>query len=246
MKETRQLPKILIAGSTGRMARGLLELVESDESIECLGGTGRESDRELIARADVLVDFTTPAFTENLITACRETGTRMVIGTTGLAPAQYAAMRAAACEIAICYSANYSIGVNLLYKLAAEAAAALEARFDIEVVEAHHRDKKDAPSGTALALGGHLARARGVEMDEVAVYSRHGLTGERIPGSIGFQSIRGGDVAGEHTVYFLGDGERLELTHRAGNREIFARGALRAAKKISLKDSGLYEFLDLI
>lgn len=243
---TQRTPKMLIAGTTGRMARSLLELAESDSSIECLGGLGRDPGRDLIAQADVLIDFTTPASTETLLDICRETGTRMVIGTTGLSPARYAAMRAASCEIAICYSANFSLGVNLLYKLAAEAAGTLGEGFDIEVLETHHRNKKDAPSGTALALGAHLAKARGLETDESAIYSRHGLTGERIPGSIGFQSLRGGDVTGEHTVLFLGDGERLELTHRAGRREIFARGALRAAKAIAPKNEGLYDLLDLI
>lgn len=246
MNDSPRLPAILIAGRSGRMARCLLELAAEDPSIECLGGTGRTTDQAALARADVLIDFTTPAQTETLLAACRDAGTRMVIGTTGLSPAQHAAIRATAAEIAICYSANFSLGVNVLYKLAADAARALGEDFDLEVLEAHHRDKKDAPSGTALALGAHLAAARGIDLDQAAVYARHGLTGERIPGSIGFQTLRGGDVAGEHSVLFLGDGERLELTHRAGKRDIFARGALQAARSISNKNNGLYNFFDLI
>jgi 4-hydroxy-tetrahydrodipicolinate reductase len=189
----------------------------------------------------VMVDFTSPAALAATLDAACDAGTALVIGTTGLDASHHALIDAAACSIAVLQAANTSLGVTLLARLVADAARALGPEWDIEIAELHHRHKADAPSGTALALGAAAARGRGVDLAEVSERGRDGITGARAPGAIGFASLRGGSAAGDHTVLFAGEGERLELRHLAESREIFARGALRAAGWLAGKPPGRYQ-----
>ena len=196
--------------------------------------------RECIESGDVLIDFTQPVATLQHLKIALEHRRRMVIGTTGLAPDAIKKIHEASKKIAIVQAPNMSLGVNLLFRLARLVGASLGEEYDAEIVEAHHKHKKDAPSGTALELAREVAAGRKVQLDSNAVYGRKGITGERKKGSIGIHAIRGGDVVGDHTVSFLADGERLELTHRASSREAFARGALLAAKFLMKKKNGFY------
>lgn len=190
---------------------------------------------------DVLIDFTRPASSLAALELCSAAGKPVVLGTTGFSPAEQAEVAAAARFIAVCQSANFSVGVNVLLRLLADAARALGPGYDVEIVEAHHRHKVDAPSGTALALGRAVATALGRDLEAVAVYGREGQTGARDSQTIGFATVRGGDVIGDHTVLFLGEGERLELSHRASSRGNFAGGALRAAAWLHGRPPGLYD-----
>ena len=183
-----------------------------------------------LAGADVLIDFTRPEGTLAHLAVCRELGVRAVIGTTGFSDAQKAQIAEHARHIAIVMAPNMSLGVNVVLKLLDVAARALAQGYDIEVIEAHHRHKVDAPSGTALAMGEVLARASGRQLDDCAVWGRHGVTGERDPSAIGFSVIRGGDIVGDHTVLFAGTGERIEITHKSSSRATYAQGSLRAAR----------------
>ncbi len=196
--------------------------------------------------AHVLVDFTRPEASLVYLEACRKAGVGLVIGTTGFSPAQKEAIADAAREIPIVFAPNMSVGVNLLINLVQAAAKVLSDGYDIEVIEAHHRHKVDAPSGTALRLGEAAAAALGRNLAECAVYGREGVTGERDPSTIGFATVRGGDVVGDHTVLFAGIGERVELTHKASSRATFALGALRAAKFLAGKSSGLFDMRDVL
>lgn len=196
-------------------------------------------------KCDVLIDFTRPASTLATLQASVESGTAVVIGTTGFSDSQMADVRQAATTIPVLMAANFSVGVNVLLNLLQRAASVLDDDYDIEVVEAHHRHKVDAPSGTALAMGEALARGRGIELDR-AVYTRHGDTGPRERGVIGYQTVRGGDVVGEHVAYFFGDGERIELGHRASSRFNFSRGAVRAARWLHGRAPGLYDMQDVL
>ena len=193
---------------------------------------------EGLAGAQVLIDFTRPAGTLALLPVCRELGVRAVIGTTGFTALQKAEIEAHAQKSATVLAANMSVGVNVMLGLLAQAARALGDGYDIEVVEAHHRHKVDAPSGTALAMGEVLARARGIDLAAEGVFSRHGHTGERPHGSIGFAAVRGGDIVGEHLVMFAGTGERLEITHKSSSRANYADGSLRAARFLAGLPSG--------
>jgi 4-hydroxy-tetrahydrodipicolinate reductase len=195
--------------------------------------------------AQVAVDFTLPAVTEANLRACAEHGTALVIGTTGLEERQRKAMQKAAHEIPIVYARNMSVGVNVFMELVARAAKALEG-YDVEISEAHHRHKIDAPSGTALALGERVAAAQGRKLEALAVYARHGQTGPRVPGTIGFSVVRGGNIVGEHTVRFIGAEEEVEFSHRAADRKMFARGALRAARWLAGQAPGLYSMADVL
>jgi len=208
---------------------------------------------------DVVVDFTTPAATlallrsllSNAPTTPRTDGvehalTGVVVGTTGLSAHDHARMVDVSTHIPVVFAANYSVGVTLALDLLEQSARALDEDYDIEVIEAHHRHKVDAPSGTALAMGQALAKGRGVEFDDVALYAREGITGEREPGSIGFATVRAGDIVGEHTVLFGGPGERIEITHRAHQRMTFARGAVRAAVWLAGQGPGLYDMRDVL
>lgn len=196
--------------------------------------------------ADVLIDFTRPVATLANLAACRANGTRMVIGTTGFTEDERETIRDAAADMAIVASPNMSVGVNVAMKLIALAAHALADDCDIEVIETHHRDKVDAPSGTALKMGEVIAKAKAARLADIAVYERHGHTGARRPGSIGFAAIRGGDIVGEHTVLFAGAGERLEVTHRSSSRANYAQGSLRAARFLAAHESGLFDMDDVL
>jgi 4-hydroxy-tetrahydrodipicolinate reductase len=197
-------------------------------------------------QTDVLIDFTNPESSLGNLQACAELGIRAVIGTTGLGEEQKEALHVFALRTPTVFAPNMSVGVNLLFKLAASAAAALGDDYDAEIVEAHHRLKKDAPSGTALALAEAVAKALDRNLAEKAVYARHGIIGERTAGEIGIQTIRAGDIVGEHTLILAGPGERIELTHRAHSRDNFAKGAVRATLWIMDKKPGLYSMADVL
>lgn len=233
--------KILLSGATGKIGREIERLVRDDDTLEI---SGRASSQAFFTNGnagDVLVDFSRPELTLQSLSFAVERGIPMLIGTTGLDADARAAIDDGARRIAICQAANFSVGVNLLLDLVARAAGGLPDSFDVEITEAHHRWKVDAPSGTALALGRAVAGARG---QDTAGAIRG--DGGREPGEIGYQVVRGGDVAGEHAVLFLGDGERLEFTHRATDRAIFARGALHAARRLIGRPSGLYSMREII
>ena len=194
----------------------------------------------------VLIDFTRPEGTLAHLAACRELGVNLVIGTTGFSDAQKAQIAAAAADIAIVMAPNMSVGVNVTFKLLEMAAKALSTGYDIEIVEAHHRHKVDAPSGTALKMGEVIAGALGRDLKDCGVYAREGVTGERDPSSIGFAAVRGGDVVGDHTVMFLGTGERIEIAHKSSSRTNYAQGSLRAARFLDGKTSGLFDMFDVL
>lgn len=262
--------QIAVFGVSGRMGRALLTAIDEakgtalggatassnsrwlgKDASEAGGGAKRnvliESDPALALRnAQVAIDFTLPEATSINLAACVGARCPIVIGTTGHAEAVRAEIAAAARQIPIVMAPNMSLGVNLLLKLVELAAAKLDADYDIEVFEAHHRNKKDAPSGTALALGAAAAQGRDVKLADVAEHARHGNTGARPRGSIGFSVFRGGDVVGDHTVTFAGIGERIELTHRASDRLAFARGAVKAAQWLAGRTPGLYSMQDVL
>jgi 4-hydroxy-tetrahydrodipicolinate reductase len=196
--------------------------------------------------AQVAIDFTLPAALDANLRACVANGNALVIGTTGLEDAHLKAIENAAREIPIVYGRNLSVGVNVFMDLVGRAAKALGANYDVEIVEAHHRHKVDAPSGTALALGERVAAARGRKLSELAVYERHGRTGPRVPGAIGFAVIRGGNIVGEHAVKFIAPEEQVELVHQAQDRKTFAHGALRAARWAVGRAPGLYTMADVL
>jgi 4-hydroxy-tetrahydrodipicolinate reductase len=196
--------------------------------------------------AQVLIDFTRPEGTLAHLAVCRELGVAAVIGTTGFTPAQKAEVAAHAKKLPIVMAPNMSVGVNVVFKLLDVAARALSQGYDIEVIEAHHRHKVDAPSGTALRMGEVVAAALGRDLAQCAVYAREGVTGERDPSTIGFASIRGGDIVGDHTVLFAGTGERIEITHRSASRANYAQGSLRAARFLAGRAPGLYDMHDVL
>ena len=214
-----------------------------------VGATGVIIGHDLESRRedfDILIDFTVPECTMLSLDSCRRYGKSMVIGTTGLDEAQVQKLQEAGRDISIVYAPNMSVGVNLCLKLLQVAADTLRDDYDIEIIEAHHRDKVDAPSGTALRMGEVVAESLGRKLADCAVFGRKGHTGKRDRNTIGFESIRAGDIVGEHTVMFSGEGERVEVTHRASSRMNFARGALRAAAWVSGRDSGLFDMRDVL
>lgn len=214
--------------------------------LDALGVAVTGDSGALFAAADAVLDFTVPKASAAHGAFAAENATVLVTGTTGLEPAQQAAIEAAARAVAVVQAPNFSVGVNLAMALVEQTARLLDNDYDIEVVEMHHRHKVDAPSGTALALGGAAAAGRGVDLEKVSQRVRDGHTGPRKTGDIGFAALRGGDVAGDHTVVFAGDGERLELTHKAANRSVFASGAVRAALWTGGKEPGLYSMRDVL
>lgn len=214
--------------------------------VEPLGVTVTDDPVQLFAQADAVIDFTTPEATRRHAELAAQAEVVYVVGTTGLAPEDQAVVEQAAIQTVVIQSANMSLGVNLLQILTEQVAKALDADYDIEIVEMHHRHKVDAPSGTALGLGRAAAKGRGVDLDDVWIRGRDGVTGERARGAIGFAALRGGDVVGEHTVMFAGPAERIEIAHKAGGREIFARGAVRAAVWAQGKPPGLYSMADVL
>ena len=257
--------RVAVAGAAGRMGRMLVAAFAAAEDMALAAALQRERSPHVgtdagelagigplgvavatdvaaaAAASDVLVDFSAPGATLAKLSACADAGTALVIGTTGFDEAGVAAIRGAATKVPVVLSPNMSVGVNVAFELVAAAAAALGDEVDVEVVESHHRHKADAPSGTALRLGEILAAALGRDLSRDAVYGRSGNTGQRPRRAIGFHSLRGGDTVGEHTVVFAGAGERIEITHRAGSRENFAAGAVRAARFVAGgRSPGLY------
>ena len=267
---TSSLPyRIAIAGATGRMGQMLIEAIAGADDCQLAGAldvpgspaigldasafSGRLSGvliaadlREGLQQADVLIDFTRPEGTMAHLAVCRELGVKLVIGTTGFSDAQKAEIAAAAKDIAIVMAPNMSVGVNVTLKLLQMAAQAMPTGYDIEIIEAHHRHKVDAPSGTALKMGEVIAQALGRDLNDCAVYAREGVTGERDPSSIGFATIRGGDIMGDHTVLFAGTGERIEITHKSSSRATYAQGSLRAARFLAAQPSGLFDMFDVL
>lgn len=265
-----QAMRIAVIGAAGRMGRELVRVVAVTPGCIVAGGTEREGSPalgadlgvlagigplaakvtddalELMTRCDAILDFSTPAATVELAGLAANARIVHVIGTTGLGPSDEAAIKAAARHATIVKAGNMSLGVNLLTAITRKVAAALDSDFDIEIVEMHHKHKVDAPSGTALMLGEAAAAGRGIDLAASSVRSRDGHTGARRPGDIGFATLRGGNVVGEHTVIFAGEGERIELTHRATDRGIFARGAVKAALWARGKEPGLYSMSDVL
>ncbi|WP_294190694.1 4-hydroxy-tetrahydrodipicolinate reductase [uncultured Sphingomonas sp.] len=235
-----------IYGSNGRMGRAIATIV-GDEGGTIAGGVDAGGDPVPLARgADVLVDFSTPAALQPHLAAAVAAGTPIVIGTTGLSNAHHALIDEAAQQIAVLQTGNTSLGVTLLGILVREAAARLGSDWDIEIVEMHHRHKVDAPSGTAILLGEAAAQARGTSLSEVRVDGRAGLVGARTEETIGFSSLRGGSVVGDHQVIFAGEGERIELGHRGEDRTIFARGAVKAALWLAGRTPGRYQMVEVL
>ena len=258
--------RVAIAGASGRMGRMLIEAVTASSDL-VLGGAldiagsvslgddataflGRSSGvvigddvRAALAGNDVLIDFTRPEGTLAHLAMCRELGVAAVVGTTGFTAAQKSEIAALAEHVAIVMAPNMSVGVNVVLQLLDVAARALKEGFDIEIVETHHRAKADAPSGTALQMGEVVAAAQGTRLDDRAAYDRDGV---RVPGTIGFASLRGGDIVGDHTVLFAGTGERIEITHRSTSRATYAEGSLRAARFLAGKKIGLYGMADVL
>ena len=235
-----------IYGSDGRMGRAIAEIID-DAGATLAGGADARHDPLPVARAaDVMVDFSIPSALDAHLQAARAAGTPIVVGTTGLSRAHHAAIAAATADIAVLQTGNTSLGVTLLGILVREAAARLGADWDVEIVDFHHRHKVDAPSGTALLLGEAAAQGRGTMLSEVRVDSRAGLVGARSEGTIGFASLRGGSVIGDHLVVFASEGERIELGHRGDNRSIFAKGAVRAAMWLAGKPPGRYSMAEVL
>jgi len=255
--------RVAIAGASGRMGRMLIEAVlATDDCVlaaaldlpgnPALGqdaaaflgqasGVAISADlHAALSQADVLIDFTRPEGTLAHLRACRELGVQLVIGTTGFDAAGKAEIASAAERIAIVMAPNMSVGVNVVLQLLSTAAKALAEGYDIEIIEAHHRHKVDAPSGTALKMGEVVATALGRELKDCAVYGREGVTGERDPSTIGFATVRGGDIVGDHTVLFAGTGERIEITHKSSSRATYAQGSLRAVRFLAGRRTGLY------
>lgn len=261
--------RIAVAGASGRMGRMLIEAILAADDCELAGALdvpgspalgqdaagflGRTSGVHIsadlgsgLANAQVLIDFTRPEGTMAHLAACRELGVKMVIGTTGLSEAHKAEIAAQSQHIAIVHAPNMSVGVTVLLHLLDTAARAMCEGYDIEIIEAHHRHKVDAPSGTALAMGETIAAALGRDLKACAVYGREGVTGERDPSTIGFATIRGGDIIGDHTALFAGTGERIEISHKSSSRATYAQGSLRAVRFLQTRTSGLFDMNDVL
>jgi len=261
--------KIAISGASGRMGQMLIEAVRAADDCALSGaldiasspGIGLDAGafagqrtgvviqadlRQGLKDSRVLIDFTRPEGTLQHLRMCRELGVAVVIGTTGFNEAQKTEIAEAAKDIAIVMAPNMSVGVNVTLKLLEMAAKALSTGYDIEIIEAHHRHKVDAPSGTALKMGEVIAGALGRDLADCAVYAREGVTGARDPSSIGFATIRGGDIVGDHTVLFAGIGERIEITHKSSSRATYAQGSLRAVRFLADKKTGLFDMFDVL
>jgi 4-hydroxy-tetrahydrodipicolinate reductase len=261
--------RVAIAGSTGRMGRMLVEAVLDAPDCALAGALASDGNAQLghdagaflgratgvaitadlgavLAGADVLIDFTRPEGTLRHLAACAAGGVAAVIGTTGFGDAQKDAIRGFAASVPIVLAPNMSVGVNVVMRLLAQAAAALSEGYDIEIVEAHHRNKVDAPSGTALQMGEVVAGALGRRLADCAVFGREGVTGVRDPSTIGFATVRGGDIIGDHTVLFAGIGERIEISHKSSSRATYAQGSLRAARFVAQRAPGLYDMNDVL
>ena len=241
------MTRIGLLGASGRMGRAIAAVLQDSTEAQLAGGCARGEDAGALgAGCDVLVDFSAPDALPLNLEIALAAGKPLVIGTTGLGAGHQAAIDEAAKHIPVLQAANMSLGVNLLAHLVREAAARLGEAWDVEIVEMHHRHKADAPSGTALMLGAAAAEGRGVALDAVSDRGRDGLTGPRAPGHIGFAALRGGSVAGDHQAIFATEGERLELGHRAESRDIFARGAVKAAVWLKDRPAGRYTMADVL
>jgi len=262
--------KIAIIGASGRMGKTLIQAVDNAQGLTVsaaierpnssligadigeLSGIGKNgikivsSLEEVVNDFDTLIDFTTPVTTLHNLDICIANNKKIIIGTTGFDDDGLAKINRAAKDIAIIFAANYSVGVNLCLKLLKQAAEVLNDDYDIEITETHHRHKVDAPSGTALRMGEVVAETLGRDLKECAVYGRQGITGEREPNTIGFTTIRAGDVVGDHTVLFATDGERVEITHKASSRMTFAKGAVRSCNWLANKSTGLFDMQDVL
>ena len=261
--------RVAIAGSSGRMGRMLIEAVMGATDCRLAGALDQTGSPALgqdasaflghasgvlitddlhkgLSDVDVLIDFTRPEGTLLHLAVCQQLGVKAVIGTTGFTAQQKALIGAHAGHVGIMMAPNMSVGVNVVLRLLDTAARALNEGYDIEVIEAHHRHKVDAPSGTALQMGEVLAKALGRDLKDCAVFGREGVTGERDPSTIGFAAIRGGDIVGDHTVLFAGIGERIEITHKSSSRVTYAQGSLRAARFLALQGPGLYDMNDVL
>lgn len=262
--------RIAVVGAGGRMGRQLIQAISKADGVQLTAAFEREgsslvgSDAGELAgighngiavsdnlaqqadNFDLLIDFTRPEGTLAHLAFCSANNKKMVIGTTGFDEQGKQAIKQAAEKIGIVFASNYSVGVNLVFKLLEKAAKVMGDYCDIEIIEAHHRHKVDAPSGTALSMGEHIAKAMGKNLQDHAVYAREGITGERKQDQIGFATIRAGDVVGEHTVWFADEGERVEIAHKASSRMTFANGAVRAAKWLANHDKGLFDMTDVL
>ncbi len=262
--------KVAVSGYCGKMGNRIAELANEDEDLEVIGGIERKShpdiDKDIgelidknnfgisltddakiaIGKADVLIEFTTPQATISNLEVCKENNVNMVIGTTGLTDTQLDEIEEASKDIAIVQSSNMSVGVNLLFELVETLAGKIHREANIEIIEIHHKFKKDAPSGTAKTIANIVSRVKNKSLEDVAVYGRKGQIGQRIDEEIGIHALRAGDIVGEHTIIFALNGERLELTHRAHTRDIFVLGAIKAAKFLKNKESGLYTMKDVL
>lgn len=268
MQTARKL-KVCVAGASGRMGHMLIEAIVASDDLVLAGAldiagndtvgtdagafTGHDTGvrvsadlTEALGASDVLIDFTRPEGTLAHLAVCRTLGVKAVIGTTGFSDAQKAQVAEAAKDIAIMMAPNMSVGVNVTLKLLELAARAMATGYDIEIIEAHHRHKVDAPSGTALKMGEVIAHTLGRDLKDCAVYAREGVTGERDPSSIGFATIRGGDIVGDHTVLFAGTGERIEISHKSSSRATYAQGSLRAARFLADRPRGLFDMFDVL
>ena len=260
---------IAVAGASGRMGQMLIDAIRAADDCRLSGALDIASSPAIgkdagsfsgqptgvlitpdlrvgLADSQVLIDFTRPEGTLEHIKVCRELGVALVIGTTGFTEAQKAVIAEASKDIAIMMAPNMSVGVNVTLKLLEMAAKALATGYDIEIIEAHHRHKVDAPSGTALKMGEVIADALGRDLKDCAVYAREGVTGERDPSSIGFATIRGGDIVGDHTVLFAGTGERIEISHKSSSRATYAQGSLRAVRFLGNQKTGLFDMFDVL
>ncbi len=261
--------QVAVAGASGRMGHMLIEAIRASDDCRLAGALDVASSPAIgndaaaflghasgvpvtadiatgLQHAQVLIDFTRPEGTLAHVRACRERGLQMVIGTTGFTEAQKREIEDAARDIAIMLAPNMSVGVNVTMKLIEMAAKALATGYDIEIIEAHHRHKVDAPSGTALKMGEVIAEALGRDLKKVGVFARQGVTGERAPSTIGFSAIRGGDIVGDHTVLFAGTGERIEITHKAASRATYAQGSLRAVRFLGGQSKGMFDMFDVL
>lgn len=262
--------RVIVSGAAGRMGGRIIHMLEDAEGLTLAGAleqpshpavgksvgevvglpqkdlTLSDSLAELLPQGDVLIEFTYPEPTLEHLKEVATAGKAMVIGTTGLSPQQVEKLKELAAGIRVVFAPNMSVGVNLMFKVVEQIAGVLSEGYDVEIVEAHHRLKKDAPSGTAVKLGQIIAQALDRDLEKVGVYGRHGFTGERTKEEIGIMTVRAGDIVGEHTVTFCGIGERLEVIHRAHNRDNFAKGAVRAAQWIVTQPPGVYDMQDVL
>jgi 4-hydroxy-tetrahydrodipicolinate reductase len=253
--------RVCVAGASGRMGQMLVEAVRDSGDCTLTGaldiagspaigqdaaGFAGQASGVAISGSQFLIDFTRPEGTMAHLRECAKLGVAVVIGTTGFTDAQKAEIAQIAKQIPIVMAPNMSVGVNVTLKLLEMAAKAMATGYDIEIIEAHHRHKVDAPSGTALKMGEVIADALGRDLKECAVYAREGVTGERDPSTIGFAAIRGGDIVGDHTVLFAGTGERIEITHKSSSRTTYAQGSLRAVRFLAGKPAGLYDMFDVL